>query len=256
MPTARLEGVDLFYEVTGDGPTIVFAHGAGGNHLVWYQQVAFFAQRYRCVTFDHRMFGRSEDRSGEGRAAFARDLEGLLDHLAVDAAYLVGQSMGGGSVFPFAATNPRRVRKLVMADTVGGMNTPVLNELREKLRQPAVPGDDRGRGGFSPSFRQRNPAAFLLYQQIFATNPPQPEAGMAAPTRPFTVDDIAGVATPTLFIVGEEDPLAPPPLIQAASQLLPDARVQLVRGAGHSVYFEKPDIFNHIVDSFFDEGSD
>jgi len=256
MPIAPLEGVDLFYEVTGEGPAIVFAHGAGGNHLVWYQQVAVFAPHYRCVTFDHRMFGRSEDRSGEGRAAFARDLEGLLDHLGIESAFLVGQSMGGGSVFPFTALHPERVRKLVMADTVGGINTPRIMELREQLRQPSLPGEDRGRGGFSPSFRQRNPAAFTLYQQISATNPPPPETGMAASTRPFTLEELAALKTPTLFIVGEEDPLAPPPLIYEARGLIPGSKVALVRGSGHSVYFEQPDVFNHIVGSFFSESTD
>jgi 3-oxoadipate enol-lactonase len=256
MPFAALEGVDLYYEETGEGPAIVFAHGAGGNHLIWYQQVAFFSDRFRCVTFDHRMFGQSIDKSGEGRASFARDLEGLLDHLKIDQAFLVGQSMGGSTVFPFTAANPKRVLKLVMADTVGGINTPEITELREKLRRPALPGEDRGRGGFSPSFKHRNRAAFLLYQQISSLNPPQSESGMAATTPPFTVEQLAAFSTPALFIVGDEDPLAPPALVSAASELIPGSRVEMVRGSGHSVYFEKPDVFNQIVDSFISDGSE
>lgn len=62
MPKAQVNGIELYYEVHGEGPPIVFAHGAGGNHLSWWQQVPFFtAQGYRCVTFDHRAFGQSLD---------------------------------------------------------------------------------------------------------------------------------------------------------------------------------------------------
>ena len=59
MPKAAIDGIDLYYESNGDGPAVVFAHGAGGNHLSWWQQVPVFSDCYRCVTFDHRGFGQS-----------------------------------------------------------------------------------------------------------------------------------------------------------------------------------------------------
>ena len=57
MPYAPINGTQLFYESHGDGPAIVFAHGRGGNHLSWWQQVAEFQHDYRCITFDHRGWG-------------------------------------------------------------------------------------------------------------------------------------------------------------------------------------------------------
>ena len=59
MPTLSRPHCELYYEETGEGPAIVFAHGAGGNHLSWWQQVPVFRERYRCVSFDHRGWGRS-----------------------------------------------------------------------------------------------------------------------------------------------------------------------------------------------------
>jgi 3-oxoadipate enol-lactonase len=50
MPKAQVNGIELYYEVHGDGPAIVFAHGAGGNHLSWWQQVPVSASKYRCIT--------------------------------------------------------------------------------------------------------------------------------------------------------------------------------------------------------------
>src|SRR5262245_28226414 len=67
MPFLHRPGCDLYYEVTGAGPAVVFAHGFGGNHLSWWQQVPHLAERYTCVTFSHRGFGPSgEDAGGPG----------------------------------------------------------------------------------------------------------------------------------------------------------------------------------------------
>ena len=60
MPHVSSRGAEIYYEVHGEGPVLVFAHGMGGNHLSWWQQVPSFVGRgYRVVSFDHRGFGRS-----------------------------------------------------------------------------------------------------------------------------------------------------------------------------------------------------
>ena len=61
MPLAHINGIELYYEVHGEGPALVLAHGGGGNHLSWWQQVPALAKHYRCITFDHRGFGSSRD---------------------------------------------------------------------------------------------------------------------------------------------------------------------------------------------------
>ena len=84
------DGFRLYYEDTGgNGPTLLFLHGAGGNHLSWWQQVPVFAEEYRCVTTDQRGFGQSPDVSGEpGPSALATDAVALLDHLEISQAAL------------------------------------------------------------------------------------------------------------------------------------------------------------------------
>jgi len=116
MPVFKTSGVELYYETHGSGPAIVFAHGAGGNHLAWYQQVPFFRDRYTCITFDHRGFGRSLDsRPVDQRPRFDEDLAVLIDHLQLPDVRLVAQSMGGWTCLGYAVTHPERVRALVMA---------------------------------------------------------------------------------------------------------------------------------------------
>ena len=82
MPKVQVNGIELYYEVHGDGPALVFAHGAGGNHLSWWQQVPVFSRRYCCVTFDHRGFGQSPDvPNGPGSQAFVQDPNGVTIEL-------------------------------------------------------------------------------------------------------------------------------------------------------------------------------
>jgi len=114
----------IFHEFHGEGPAIVFAHGVGGNHASWYQQVPLFSGAYRVITFDHRGFGRSADDEHKGRAGFVDDLKELLDALEIDKACLVGQSMGGGTVVGFAARYPERVSALVVSDSLFGIALP------------------------------------------------------------------------------------------------------------------------------------
>ena len=92
------DGFRLYYEDTGgNAPAVLFLHGAGGNHLSWWQQVPVFAGEYRCVTVDQRGFGQSPDAAGgPGPAALATDALALLDHLGIARAAIVAQSMGAG----------------------------------------------------------------------------------------------------------------------------------------------------------------
>ena len=134
MPFLDRGDMRLYYELhgpkPGSAPAIVFAHGAGGCHLSWWQQVPHFMRRYACVTFAHRGFGPSVDAvDGPGGAAFVDDLCALLDHVGIERATLVGQSMGGWTCLRFAVRYPQRVERLVMCDTFGGLAVDGIEEV-------------------------------------------------------------------------------------------------------------------------------
>ncbi len=254
MPWADVNGIRMYYETHGQGEAIVFAHGAGGNHLSWWQQVPHFRQRYRCVTFDHRGFGRTaEVENGPGGNAYAEDLRALLDHLEVESAYLVAQSMGGGSCMGFTVAYPERVKALVMADTTGTMTDPVLDEMRRRFRESQPqPFTLQGRA-YNPALKERRPETAFLYDSVMALNPPRGEAAGERDLRHVaTTEKLAGLRVPVLFIVGENDIIAPPEIIKHASTLIPGARFVQVPVSGHSVYFEEPDAFNRVVSEFFE----
>src|SRR5690242_13405223 len=108
-------GCRLYFEATGTGPALVFAHGLGGNHLSWWQQVAHFAPTHTCVVFSHRGFPPSTRVPGRTAPdAYADDLAALLEALDLRDATLVGQSMGGWTCLEYTLRRPQRVRALVM----------------------------------------------------------------------------------------------------------------------------------------------
>ena len=259
MPTAPVNGIDLYYETHGEGDDVfVFAHGAGGNHLSWWNQVPAFAERGRVLTFDHRAFGQSADTNGLGSAAFVDDLRGLLDHLGIARATLVAQSMGGRSAMGFTLRHPDRVKALVMADTVLGIREIVLAhmdddaraKMEETRRQRAAANAPTNTWALGPVFRERNPAGAFLYQQIADLNPPRDPAFLSSTEPETTREQLAALSVPILWLVGEDDALMPPAMLRAAHALTPSSRLVVVPGCGHSVYFEAPQAFNAAVMDF------
>ena len=109
MPFLNRDNAQIYYEVKGEGDAIVFAHGAGGNAAIWYNQVAAFHRVYTTIAFDHRLFGRSSCDEPLNVIHFRDDLVGLLDELNIDRAHLVGQSMGGVTCLRTALDFPERV---------------------------------------------------------------------------------------------------------------------------------------------------
>ena len=178
MPFLALDGCDLYYELHGSGPPLVFAHGLGGNHLTWWQQVPRFQDRYTCVTYAQRGFGRSTVQEGGLRPeAFADDLAALIDHLGFEDVRLVAQSMGGWPCLEYAIRRPERVRALVMADTVGTLSHPESDRLIAE-NAAAHPRSARYEGGAHPACGERmfreQPALHFLYTEVSGLTSPPP----------------------------------------------------------------------------------
>jgi len=267
MAIATVNGVPLYFEEHGQGPAVVFAHGAGGNHLSWWQQVPAFSRQHRCVVFDHRGWGLSLDGNDAGPAAFVEDLRELLDQLDIERTVLVAQSMGGMTCLGFTLAYPERVRALVMANTFAGMRREVWLAADEELRARSRAVWERRRAdgikrALGRGFPRRKPQLAFLYRQIRMLNEQGPsrlntEAGVQRlralerlPDTSATREALAAMRTPVLFIGGEEDEVMPVELMAVAQSLIPGARMVVVPGAGHSVYFEEPETFNRLVLEF------
>jgi 3-oxoadipate enol-lactonase len=246
----------LYYEDGGgDRPALLFLHGGGGNHLSWWQQVPAFAAEYRCITADQRGFGQSPDVDGFGPAALARDALALFDHLKIERAAVVSQSMGGWAAVGAAVLQPARLWAIVLANTVGNLVDAELSALRKSLQasKPPRPADFTD-GALGASFRARDPAGRFLYAQIEGLNPRRGvEFGSRLYAVKTAVADYAAAKVPTLMITSDEDVMIFPELVEAVHAKLPGSRLVRVPKAGHSTYFEQPEVFNRTVAAFLKE---
>jgi len=248
------DGFRLYYEDTGGtAPTVLFLHGAGGNHLSWWQQVPVFAEEYRCVTVDQRGFGQSPDVvGGPGPAALATDVIALLDHLGIAQAALVAQSMGGWSAVGAAVRAPGRFWAVVMANTVGNLSNSEIAAVRQRLAAASPPRPAvLWHAALGETFRKEQPVRAFLYAQIAGTNPPLPADFRDQLGRMTTpVERYVATRVPTFFLTSDEDGLIWPELSEKVHEHVPGSHFARVAAAGHSTYFERPDVFNREVGAF------
>ena len=252
MPMLAANGTELYYEVTeadAGAPTILFAHGAGGNAAIWYNQTAYFAPRYRCITFDHRAFGRSPVGPLPLTVhKFRDDALALLDHLEVEQAHFVGQSMGGFTSIRCALDAPDRVASLTMSATPGGIYNPTPTEAARTLTS--------GNGAVRDTMAQATfakPDLLALYAAIsdFNVNFSWDKlATLLSAQDVIQHESLAQIACPVLFIAGREDPLFPPEQLASFVPHFKTAAIEIVEDAGHSPYFEQPQIFNQLLANF------
>lgn len=258
MPFAERSDAVIYYEVHGEGPALVLAHGAGGNRLSWWQQVPAFAERYRVVTFDHRGFGRSRCDAFRPME-FAADLEAVLAHAGIERASIVCQSMGGWTGLPFAVRHPERVRCLVLACTPGGYVDETVLASVASLQKRIEASGIQHTPALGAGFARRRPDMLHLYDQIGRLNE---QVDFAAAARLFDPEArlgpeaVADLATPLLLLTGSEDLLFPAPMMHAVAKALPGAAIEEVGGAGHSIYFEMPEHFNRVVGEFLERHAD
>ncbi|MFN2425824.1 MAG: alpha/beta fold hydrolase [Candidatus Binatia bacterium] len=251
------DGARIYYEVCGSGPAMVFVHGLGGNHAVWFQQVAHFAASHTVITMSQRGFapsGGNQERYDV--KLLVRDLEAVMDSAGITRAVVIGQSMGGWTALGIALESPQRVDALVLADTLGGIHDDeiavqlrAIGESAARLRKEPPPLGVHP--ALSASFSRRRPDLGYLYQALTTFGAPAPDSIVrqlfAARVTPAELGELR---MPTLFIVGSEDTLFPPALLQKAATYIAGAEVKVIDDAGHSPYFEQPAAWNEAVANF------
>jgi pimeloyl-ACP methyl ester carboxylesterase len=249
---ARLDGVDLWYwDTGGDNPAVVLLHPATGSGLVWgYQQAAFAAAGYRVIGYSRRGFHGSTSGDPAKPGTAAEDLRGLLDHLGIERAHLVGTAAGGIVAASFALAWPQRVRSLVLACTLLSPSDPEIRSMIAPLREPwynTLPHEVRE---LSPSYRAIDKDGTQRWHDLHAqskgANPPvsQPSG------EPATLAAISRLAMPVLFVAGDADLISPPPLARRFSQAVAGSRIVVLPECGHSAYWERPREFNAAVLAF------
>jgi pimeloyl-ACP methyl ester carboxylesterase len=254
MPFADLPGVRLWYTDTdGDGTPVVVMHAASGTAESWVEQLpALTAAGYRCIAYDRRDWGRSQrDPAGQQPGTLADDLQALANHLRLDRFHLVGTAAGGIAALDYALAHPERLRTLVIADTVGGVQDPEYLELLNRLRTPefrALPVELRELG---PGYRATNPEGTCRWLTIaHASRPEQRPESDQPPRNNLTLSRLATLRLPVLALCGEADLISPPALMRLLAGRIPGCRFATIPEAGHAAHWEQPAVWNHLVLEF------
>ena len=253
MPHLPLPGVDLWYEDTGgDGVPVVFLHAATGTCESWvYQLPSFATAGYRCITYERRTWGRSRPTDTDGGPGYATDdLHGLVGALGLEPCHLVATAAGGIVALAYSLDHPERVRSVVVANTIGGVQDPEYLEVQSRLRPEEIqrlPVDLRELG---PSYRGLYPEGAARWLEIEQGSRPYEIGPAQTPPVPITYARLATMHVPTLVLAGEADLLSPPALMRMLATHIPTSRYVSLPEVGHAGFWERPHAWNGLVLEF------
>jgi pimeloyl-ACP methyl ester carboxylesterase len=265
MSKANVGGVNLYYEQVGGGRPLVFVHEFAGDGWSWQPQVRFFARRYRTITFNARGYPPSDvplDPGAYSQQQAADDIKGVLDHLAIPKAHVVGLSMGGYATLHFGLCYPERALSLVVAGAGYGSDDREKHRADSELvaRRLEIEGmeavaDFYGRGPTRVQFMEKDPAGWQEFRDRLAAGSAQGHAltlrgvQMLRPSIYDLGDRMAALAVPTLIMTGDEDEPCLEPALYMKRKIMTSGLVVIPK-SGHAINLEEPDLFNRAVLDF------
>ena len=265
MPYVSVDGVNLYYEVTGEGYPLVWAHEFAGDYRSWESQVRFFARRYQVITYNARGYPPSdvpEDVSAYSQEQAVEDLRALLAHLGIQQAHVGGLSMGGSLALHFGLTHPQMCRSLIVAAAgSGSVNSEAWKEEAEanakrfETEGMKMVADDYATGPARIQFQHKDPMGWQEFRDALAEHSSIGAANTfrgVQINRPSIFDlkeRMNKLTVPTLIFIGDEDE----PCVDAAvfmKRNIPTAGLSVLPQSGHTINLEEPDLYNRIVLDF------
>lgn len=257
MTFARINGIVLHYRLAGrtDAPVLALVNSLGTDARIWDGVIALLADRYRIVSYDKRGHGLSAAPEGDYTIDDqVDDLAGLLDHLGIDRLALAGVSIGGVIGQAFALRHPQRLQALVLCDTAAKVGDAAMwNGRIAAIRQGGMASiaDAVMTRWFTPAFRQERPDDLAGWQTMFERMPVEGYASTCAALRDADLTAaVAGIATPTLVVAGDQDLSTPVELVRATAEKIPGARFEIIAGAGHIPSIEQPEALATLMTHF------
>jgi pimeloyl-ACP methyl ester carboxylesterase len=250
-------GLDVAYRRAGQGPPLVFVHGAASDSRLWQPQLDDLADEFTVVAWDEPGMGASSDVPPDFQLAdYADCLAALVEHLGLGPAHVAGLSWGGTVLLELYRRHPGLVRTLVLADTYAGwkgsLSETEVQARVEGLRQALAAGDE----DFDPTlpglFAGDPPAEFMpLLEQVGASVRPESMRVQLVVMADANLNEVLPtVSAPSLLIWGEQDARSPMHVARQFEEAIPGARLVGFPGCGHVSNLERPDAFNQAVRSF------
>ncbi len=250
---AEINGARLWYEAAGEGDAVILLHAGIADSGMWDEAFAALAEHFRVIRYDRRGYGRSLMPVGD--YAHRDDLAGLLDHLGIASAHLIGCSDGGRVALEFTLTHPGRVRSLVLSgtgirgyefsdvvatyaqqndDAFAAGEIALATELDMRMW---VIGPKRRAETLDPAFLEK---ARAMAADVYKT---PPTLGDERPLSPPAINRLWQIKAPALVLVGAYDV---PDFINISGMIafaLDNATKELIPDAGHLLPMERPQVF-------------
>lgn len=249
----------MYYEDTGNGDEIiVFSHGLLWSGEMFHKQVDFFKDKYRVVTYDHRGQGRSEvTDSGYGMDQIYLDAVELIEKLKLGRVHFGGLSMGGFVAMRLAARRPDLVNSLILMET-SALPEPftfkysILNTIVKLFGVKSVTG----------------PVMKIMFGDKFLNDPDRKEekeywtkklqsnkktitkAVEGVIQRESVADELDAITCPVLVLVGDQDKATVVEKARYIHENIPQSKLVIIPGAGHSASIEEPEAYNEAIELF------
>lgn len=273
MSTARVNGLEMYYEEHGSGDPLLLIMGLAADSRAWMFQLPAFSERYHTIVFDNRGVGRTSKPAGPYTIhEMADDTAALLDTIEQPRVHVVGVSMGGMIAQELALRHPQKVRSLVLACTYPEPDADI--ERQRQFSVTALGGTISADGNVQIDLTTVNPLMFFqtLLPTVFNPEFIQTElpklmqifsgalefgfsleailAQVSAVTSHKATDRLHQIQVPTMVITGDADRLIPPANSDILARAIPNARLVTIPGGSHGFNFETPDVFNREVLGF------
>jgi len=267
MPKAYVNGINIDYKVQGQGEPLVLIMGYSGDKTGWMFQTRAFKRHFRVVTFDNRGVGKSDKPTGAYSVRMmADDTVGLMEHLGIEKAHILGVSMGGMIAQELAINYPERINKLVLCCTfayeleghtpeyykgLGVENGYSRDALRCVSARKIMAND------FSLALNDRL-MRIIITPLLKVFTWVLPNEGISEQFEAIlnhdTLDRLHMIRVPTLVITGTKDKLIKPNSSDVLASKIPGAKLVKVEEGSHAFFIEMRGEFNRVVLDFLRGG--
>ncbi|GLQ80787.1 3-oxoadipate enol-lactonase [Mesorhizobium huakuii] len=257
MPFDTIGGITLHHrhiKAAGNGGPIVFINSLGTDFRIWDQILSNLDGEMPLLVYDKRGHGLSN--SGDIRSIddHVEDLSGLIDHFGLKKVVLCGLSVGGLIAQGFYIRHPDMVQGLILCDTAHKIGTPESWNARisavERDGIEAI-ADGVMKVWFTPNFHDARAADLAGYRNMLTRQalPGYVKTCMAVRDADFT-HATHRIAIPTLCVAGDQDGSTPPDLVRSLAEMIPGARFEIIREAGHIPCVEQPEALTALIRDF------
>src|SRR5512135_156113 len=235
-------GMRMNYELSGkkDAPVVALSHSLGSSLVMWDPQMEVLRSDFRVLRYDTRGHGGTDAPAGPYTLdLLAEDMVSLLDALKIDRVHFVGLSMGGMIGQSLGLRHADRLRSLCLCDTSASLPQEAQPLWRERIEAARKMGlgclvEATLERWFTPTFLQQNPPMLGIIRREFLKTPQDGFVGCCEAIRRLDfLDQLAKIRTPTLIVVGEDDPGTPVSASRAIHEKIAGSKLVVLPGARH-----------------------